>query len=112
MAKPRNLLSKRELVRSVSIRTSICQKDVERVIDATFSILADAIKEGFSFIVKEFGVFGVSRYKEQRFLPKHGKNKGQELILPARAVPHFYPARRYSERVRKAFAERGDTGED
>jgi len=98
-------LSRRRLIQAVSHRAQISQEDVETVLDAFLDVLAKAMRDGLSVTFRNFGIFGVTIHKAQRFV--RPKTKEEEL-LPPRAVPHFYPCRRYVKEVRAAYAERGD----
>lgn len=103
MSKNGPSLPRRRLIQAISMRTQICQPDVELVLDALIAIVTQAVRDGLTVTFLNFGTFGVTKYKAQRFVDAKGK---QERILPPRVVPGFKPAEKYTRDVRKAFQER------
>ena len=81
-------LTKKDLVLSVSKDTGITQVDAKRVIQRTLDHLLQALKEGKTVELRNFGVF-----KVRQRAPRRGRNPktGQEVPVPPKRVVVFKP---------------------
>ena len=81
-------LTKKDLVLLVSRETRITQVDVKRVIQRTLDHLVNALKEGKTVELRNFGVF-----KVRQRAPRRGRNPktGQEVPVPSKRVVVFKP---------------------
>ncbi len=81
-------LTKKELVLLVSKDTGITQVDVKRVVQRTLDYLIEALKEGKTIELRNFGVF-----KVRQRAPRRGRNPktGEEVPVPPKRVVVFKP---------------------
>ena len=81
-------LTKKELVLTVSQKTSIAQVDVKRVVDSLLHHMVEGLTAGHTIELRKFGVFKV----KQR-APRRGRNPktGQEVPVPSKRVVTFKP---------------------
>ena len=79
-------LTKRELIKNLSAKTGLTQKQVKKVLDGVFSEIATALASGKAVRIAEFGSFSVYERKERR-----GRNPrtGKEIVIPARRAIRF-----------------------
>ncbi len=81
-------LTKKDLVLLVSKDTGITQVDVKRVVQRTLDYLIEALKEGKTIELRNFGVF-----KVRQRAPRRGRNPktGEEVPVPPKRVVVFKP---------------------
>ena len=81
-------LTKKDLVLLVSKDTGITQVDVKRVVQRTLDYLIEALKEGKTIELRNFGVFKVRQRASRR-----GRNPktGEEVPVPPKRVVVFKP---------------------
>ena len=81
-------LTKKDLVVIVSKETGITQVEVKRVIQRALDHLVDALKEGRTIELRNFGVF-----KVRQRAPRRGRNPktGEEVPVPPKRVVVFKP---------------------
>lgn len=89
---------KPELVASVAERTDMTKKDAEKVIDAVFSSIEDALATNDKVQIIGFGTFEV-RSRESR----KGRNPqtGEEITIPASAAPVFKAGKGLKDGINK-----------
>jgi DNA-binding protein HU-beta/integration host factor subunit alpha len=90
-------ITKRDLVIQISNETGLTQQEVLQVIEATIGSITDALAEGDTVVMRNFGAFQVKESK-----PKVGRNPRDpetEVPIPARAVVKFKPGKRMREQV-------------
>ena len=81
-------LTKKDLVLTVARETNITQVDVKRVVQRTLHHVIEALKEGKTIELRNFGVF-----KVRQRAPRRGRNPktGQEVPVPSKRVVVFKP---------------------
>jgi len=79
-------LTKKKLIKNLSAKTGLTQKQVKGVVDGVFSEIASALASGKAVRIAEFGSFSVYERKERR-----GRNPrtGEEIVIPARKAIRF-----------------------
>ena len=79
-------MNKAELVSSVAEKADLTKKEAERVVNAVFASVEEALAKGDKVQLVGFGTFEV-REREAR----KGRNPqtGQEISIPATKVPAF-----------------------
>lgn len=81
-------LTKKDLVMMVARETGITQVEVKRVVQRTLDHLIEALKQGTTIELRNFGVF-----KVRQRAPRRGRNPktGQEVPVPSKRVVVFKP---------------------
>ncbi|MEO0143541.1 MAG: HU family DNA-binding protein [candidate division WOR-3 bacterium] len=79
-----------DLVRKISSRTGIPQKDVAVIVDALFEEMKSALLNREKIEIRGFGSFRVVKRR-----PKKGRiiKTGKEIIIPERLVVKFKPSK-------------------
>lgn len=79
-------MTKKELIKAVSLETSIGQKDVTIVLDSILSTIAEELKSGNQIDLKDFGSFKVVEQSERK-----GRNPrtNEEIIIPPKKSVKF-----------------------
>ena len=79
-------LTKKKLIKNLSAKTGLTQKQVKKVVDGVFSEIASALASAKAVRIAEFGSFSVYERKERR-----GRNPrtGEEIVIPARKAIRF-----------------------
>jgi nucleoid DNA-binding protein len=92
-------MTKRDLVVRISNETGLIQQEVFAVIQKTLDYISEAVANGKTVELRNFGVFEVKVRK-----PRMGRNpKAPEadVPIPARAVVKFKPGKEMREAVLK-----------
>ncbi len=89
-------MNKSELVSEVAARTGMTKKDVDKVVNAFFSSVQDALKAGDRVQLIGFGTFEVRDRRERK-----GRNPqtGEEITIAATKVPAFKAGKSLKEAV-------------
>ena len=90
-------MTKRDLVIRISNDTGLKQQDVLTVVQKTLDYITDALFNGKTVELRNFGVFEVKLRR-----PRIGRNPndpGKDVQIPARAVVKFKPGKEMRERV-------------
>jgi DNA-binding protein HU-beta len=79
-------MNKTDLVNEVAAKTGMTKKDVDKVVNAFFSSVEGALKEGDKVQLIGFGTFEVRDRQERK-----GRNPqtGEEITIAATKVPAF-----------------------
>ena len=79
-------MKKSELLSHVAIETSLSKAQAERVVDAVFSAIGDALASGESVVIPGFGTFATKTRAARQ-----GRNPrtGESLTIAASKVPSF-----------------------
>ena len=79
-------MKKAELVEAIAAKTGLTKADANRALDATFEVIAKALKKGERVPVAGFGTFNVSKRKA-----REGRNPqtGATVKIPARKAVTF-----------------------
>ncbi|MEM0476755.1 MAG: HU family DNA-binding protein [Candidatus Aenigmatarchaeota archaeon] len=83
-------MRKIDLIKRISSRTGIPQKDVTIIVNALFEEMKNAISNREKIEIREFGSFRVVKRK-----PKKGRiiKTGKEIIIPERLTVKFKPSK-------------------
>lgn len=89
-------MNKTDLVSAVAGKAEITKKDAEKVINAFFSTVEDALKSGDKVQLIGFGTFEVRSRQARK-----GRNpqSGAEIDIPAAKVPAFKPGKALKDAV-------------
>ncbi len=79
-----------DLIRKISGRTGIPQKDISIIVDALFEEMKSALLNKEKIEIRGFGSFRIIKRK-----PKKGRiiKEGREIIIPERFVIKFKPSK-------------------
>lgn len=90
-------MTKRDLVIRISNETNLIQQDVLMVVQKTLDYITEALVQGKTVELRNFGVFEVKLRK-----PRVGRNPNdpaKDVQIPARAVVKFKPGKEMREQV-------------
>lgn len=90
-------MTKRDLVIRISNDTGLIQQDVMAVVQKTLDYITEALINGQTVELRNFGVFEVKLRK-----PRVGRNPNdpdKDVQIPARAVVKFKPGKEMREQV-------------
>src|SRR6187399_3472730 len=96
-------LTKRELVVKISNETGLVQHQVFEVVQRTLDHITDALAEGKTVELRNFGILEVRLTK-----PRVGRNPnqpGSSFVIPARAAVKFKMGKIMRQKVGKLSAE-------
>jgi len=79
-------LNKTELVGEVAAKSGLTKKDVEKTVNAFFSTVEEALKEGDKVQLIGFGTFEV---RERQARKGRNPQTGEEINIPATKIPAF-----------------------
>ena len=94
-------VTKRELVIKISNETGLTQQEVFDVIQKTLDSVTDALANGDSVVMRNFGAFQVKETKAK--IGRNPKNPGKDVPIPARAVVKFKPGEEMKEQVARTL---------
>ncbi len=91
-------MNKTELIAAAAQQTGMTKKDTESVVNATLSIIADALAKGERVQIAGFGIFEV-KHREARM----GRNPstGEAMEIAASDIPAFKPGQALKDKVAK-----------
>jgi nucleoid DNA-binding protein len=98
-------MTKNNLIDQVAEATQGTKKDIEQVLDAVLSSIAEALKKREKVDLRGFGSFQVNDKKERQ-----GRNPktGEALTIAARGVAMFKPSKELSGRLNEGAPARDD----
>ena len=91
-------MNKTELIAAVAEKTGLTQKEAERIVNATFETVAEALKKGDKVSVSGFGIFEV-KTREAR-IGRNPRTK-EEIKIPATKLPAFKASKTLKDAVAK-----------
>ena len=102
------VMTKSNLIDHVTEATQGTKKDIEQVVEAVLTTIAEALRKGEKVDLRGFGSFQMSAKKERQ-----GRNPrtGETLTIAARNVAVFKPSKELSSRLNETTADRGETGD-
>ena len=88
-------MTKAELIDEVS-RAELSRKHTEVIVDAVFSSILEALKDGDKVELRGFGSFRLRRRSSRT-----GRNPktGAGVVVPPKKVPHFKPGKELRELI-------------
>ncbi|WP_415063714.1 HU family DNA-binding protein [Bdellovibrio sp.] len=83
-------MNKAQLIELVAKRTKTTKTQAEQVLDATLTVIEEALKKGDEVKLVGFGTFSKSARK-----PRQGRNPktGETVKIPSSYVPRFKPGK-------------------
>lgn len=89
---------KKELVKKVSEKTNLPQKEVKEALETAFEMIQEALEKGDKVTIVDFGVF-----ENRDRARKKGKNPstGEDMFIEAKTIPYFKPSPKFKEIVNK-----------
>jgi DNA-binding protein HU-beta len=90
-------MNKKELIKSVVETTGLSKKDVTVAVDSVFEQITSALSQGKDVKISGFGTFKV---KERAARKARNPQSGEEIMIEARKVPTFKPAKQLKELVK------------
>ena len=91
------MANKQELVDSVAKATGLTKKDATAAVDAVFTSIEEALKNGEKGQLIGFGNFGV---RDRAARKGRNPQTGAEIEIPASKVPAFKPGKALKEAVK------------
>ncbi len=79
-------MNKTELISEVAQKASMTKKDAEKVVNAFFGTVENALKDGDKVQLIGFGTFEV---RERQARKGRNPQTGEEISIPAAKVPAF-----------------------
>ena len=96
-------MTKREIVMKIANETGLTQIEVKKVVQRTFDLIIEALKNGDKVELRNFGVFHVKIRKRRM---GRNPNKPEEVIpIPEKKVPDFKPGKVMKDLVEKTLEE-------
>ncbi len=92
-------MTKRDLVMKISEDTGLIQKDVAKVVQMTLDGFSDALANGETLELRNFGVFEVVTRKSR--IGRNPRRPEKEVVIPARSMVKFRSGRALKARVGK-----------
>lgn len=90
------VVNKTDLVNQVASKTGMTKKDVEKVVNAFFSSVEGALKEGDKVQLIGFGTFEV---RDRQARKGRNPQTGEEITIAATRVPAFKAGKALKEAV-------------
>ena len=89
-------MNKAQFVTAVASIAGTSKSDVEKVVDATFDVIGNAMKEGDEIRLVNFGIF---TSLQQAAKEARNPRTGEKIAIPARRVPKFKPGKQLKDKV-------------
>ncbi|MDS1030271.1 HU family DNA-binding protein [Bacillota bacterium LX-D] len=89
-------MNKTDLVSSVAEKAEITKKEAEKVVNALFDTISDALAQGDKVQLVGFGTFEV---RERASRTGRNPKTGEEINIPATKVPAFKPGKALKDGV-------------
>ncbi len=97
MAKRRNNLTKRELILRICSETKLRQSSVQAVVQKMLDHIREAVAQGNSVELRNFGIFEVHVQKAR--IGRNPKFPKENIKVPSRSVVKFKPGKQMREEV-------------
>ena len=101
-------ITKRELVIKLSNETGLTQQQVFDVIQGTLDSITDALANGDSVVMRNFGAFQVKETKAK--IGRNPKDPGRDVVIPPRAMVKFKPGKEMKEKVAQVLPKLREQG--
>lgn len=90
-------MNKSELVTEVAEATDFSKKDVNKLVDAVFEAISNALQNGDKVQLVGFGNFEV---RERSARKGRNPQTGEEIEIPASRIPAFKPGKALKDGIR------------
>lgn len=97
MAKRRNNLTKRELILRICSETKLRQSSVQAVVQKMLDHIREAVAQGNSVELRNFGIFEVHVQKAR--IGRNPKFPKENIKVPSRSIVKFKPGKQMREEV-------------
>lgn len=91
-------MNKTEMINEVSLRSELTKKDSTKAVDAVFSVIEDALKNGDKVQLLGFGNFEV---RERAARKGRNPQTGEEIEIAASKLPTFKPGKALKDAVKE-----------
>lgn len=90
-------MTKAEMVREIADKTGVEKQVVMQIVEGVMESIRNSMINGEEVFLRGFGSFIIKRRA-----PKTARNisKNTTIIIPARNVPAFRPAKSFAEKIR------------
>lgn len=88
--RPRNKMTKADLVEEVARVIEVSRRDSEAIVDAIFDSIVRSLKNGEKIEIRGFGSF---RLRERKARVGRNPKTGDRVQVPAKRVPYFKPSK-------------------
>ena len=82
-------MNKNEFLEAVKDKAGLTKKDCKLALDAILNVITDALSEGESVTLSNFGKFKINEVKSK---PMYNFSTGRTTICGARKTPAFRPS--------------------
>jgi DNA-binding protein HU-beta len=89
-------MTKKDLVKYVSDRTLITERDASIICDVVFDGVKEALENGLDVKVRGFGTFYIQNRKERKSV---SPNDHKPIVIPAKKVVKFRVSKIFNEGV-------------
>lgn len=97
MAKQSSNLTKRDLILRISSETKLRQSSVQAVVQKMLDHIREAVAQGTTVELRNFGVFEVHIQKAR--IGRNPKSPKENIKIPSRSVVKFKPGKQMREGV-------------
>ena len=97
MAKRRSNLTKRDLILRISSETKLRESSVQAVVQKTLDHIREAVAQGTTVELRNFGVFKV--HVQKGGIGRNPKFPEEDIQFPSRPVVKFKPGKQMREGV-------------
>jgi nucleoid DNA-binding protein len=96
-------MTKRDIVVAISSETNMVQQDVARVVQRTLELIREAVSQGKTVELRNFGVFEVKVRKAR--IGRNPNAPEKDVRIPPRSVVKFKPGKEMRDEVLKLSPE-------
>lgn len=81
-------MNKKDLIKEVSSRSGVSQKDAQRVFDSIMAVIGDKLRDNGEVVIPDFGKFSIKQVPERQGINPATKEK---ITIPAHSKVTFKP---------------------
>jgi len=89
-------MTKNDLINEIYRQSMVGKDDVKKVVEAFMNNVKVSLSDGKNVYLRGFGSFTV---KKRARKPARNIKTGEQIIVPARSVPHFKPSPEFKKVV-------------
>ncbi len=90
-------MTKAEMVREIADKTGVEKQVVMQIVEGVMESIRNSMINGEEVFLRGFGSFIIKRRARK---PARNISKNTTIIIPARNVPAFRPAKSFAEKIR------------
>ncbi len=91
-------MNKAEFIAEISQVSGFSKNDTEKLVDATFDVIGNALKNGEEVRLLSFGIFTSVLQKAKT---ARNPRTGEKIDVPERMVPKFKPGKPLKDKIEK-----------